>query len=882
MTQRPTRPVRPAPPVRPVRSVRPVRPPRRRGRRLASLLLSLAVGGLLAAGATALILYRVLSHNLPDLQSIDDYLRAEYRPNLVTGVYDRHGELIGEFFWENQRRYLVEIDQLPAHVIQAFVAAEDKDFYKHEGVDFWGIVRAAVANLRAGEIKQGASTITQQVVKSLLLTTEKTYSRKMREAILAKRIEDRFTKEEILYLYLNQIYFGSGAYGVEAAAREFFGKEAAALSPAEAALLAGLVQAPGAYNPRQHREAALNRRHYVLRRMMEDGYLDMATFNQADGEEPAVRKQIDLNAERAPEFVEYVRRYLIGKYGAERVLKSGWRVDTTCDLALQRTAYRASLKGLREHARRQGLLDLPPGVPADDRLAWRTALAEHNAELAAGDPREGFVVGIDDVAGNVTVDEGVAVVKIKADRLNWVRQVRRDGRISDVRSGKPGAIFRLGDRVLVGGQGPNNQSAAQLEPWPAAEAALVAMEVGTRRVLAMVGGKNFTASEFNRAVQAHRQPGSSFKPIVYAAALNAGLTPASIFPDTALVYADNWRPANYDRKFRGYMTLRQALAKSINTVTIRVADMIGVDYLVRFSRHIGLHSLDDKPGDLSMAIGTYEVTPLELINAYTVFATGGQLADPVFVTQVTDYDGTVIERATKNEIPETAPALENVPQLRHLSTEATPADSAAPAIDPLGERRRFEFLTAFNIREKPELPPVAEKKVAAEPLAGGDNVWRQVLDPRVAYVITSMMHSVATEGTGAKSNVLKKTVAGKTGTTNQYVDAWFIGFSPEIIAGVWIGYDQGARSLGGGESGSTTALPVWIEFMRAALAEREDQQFSAPPGIVYADIDPATGLLAPPGVKGLREIFIPGTEPTEYAPSPTAPRPQDFFDIEEL
>lgn len=873
MTQRPVRPVRP---------IRRAPPPRRRGRRLASLLLSLAVGGLLAAGATALILYRVLSHNLPDLQSIDDYLRAEHRPNLVTGVYDRHGELIGEFFWENQRRYLIEIEALPAHVVQAFVAAEDKDFYKHEGIDLWGIVRAAVANLRAGEIKQGASTITQQVVKSLLLSTEKTYSRKMREAILAKRIEDRFTKEEILYLYLNQIYFGSGAYGVEAAAREFFGKNAADLTLAEAALLAGLVQAPGAYHPRQHRQACLHRRHYVLRRMMEDGYLELAAFNLADGEEPQIRKQTDLNAEKAPEFVEYVRRYLIGKYGAERVLKSGWRVDTTCDLSLQRAAYRAALKGLREHARRQGLLDLPPAVPADNRLAWRNTLAARNADRAAGEPREGFVVGIDDVAGNVTVDEGDEVVKIKTDRMKWVRQVRRNGRNAEVRTAKPGKIFRLGDRVLVGSGSPDKAAGPPLEPWPAAEAALVALEVNTRHVLAMVGGQNFSASEFNRAVQAHRQPGSSFKPIVYAAALNAGLTPATIFPDTALVYADNWRPANYDRKFRGYMTLRQALTKSVNTVTIRVADMIGVDYLVRFARHLGLRSLINQPGDLSMAIGTYEVTPLELTNAYTVFAAGGLLADPVFVTQVTDYDGTVLERAEKNEVPEQAPALENVPRLRHLGAEQWPAETAELTLDPLSERRRYEFLTAFNIREKPELAPTREEPATEEPTGDGRNVWRQVLDPRVAYLITSMMHSVATEGTGAKSNILKKIVAGKTGTTNQYVDAWFVGFSPEIVAGVWVGYDQGARSLGRGESGSTTALPVWIDFMQTALAERPNLDFPAPPGIVYAEIDPETGLLAPPGLKGVREIFLPGTEPTEYAPSPTAPRPQDFFDIEEL
>ena len=835
-------------------------------------VLLVAAFGFAVTGAIALVAaYKVLSIGLPHLESL-----ADYRPNLVTEVYDRRGLLIGEFKFENQSRYLIKVTQVPDHVIKAVIAAEDQDFYTHQGLDYMGILRAAWTNLWAGEIKQGASTITQQVTKSLLLSPEKTYARKMREIILAKRIEDRFTKKDILYLYLNQIYFGSGAYGIEAAAKEYFGKDAGQLTVAEGALLAGLIQAPSHYHPRTQPEQARARRHYVLNRMAEDGYISRAQLAQFDGQPLGVVPHYELNLALAPDFVEYIRRYLMDHYGAERSLKDGLKITTTCDYKLQQRAASALRAGLQAHARRQGRLALPDTILAEQWEAWRNRLAVENKNAARGQSHEGLVTALDDAAGKIKVDLGDQTVWLPISQLQWVTSVERQGKLTAVKNVHPGSMLRLGDRVLVNHAADSHT----LAPWPAAQGALVALDLSSREVLAMIGGNDFTSSQFNRAIQAKRQPGSAFKPIVYAAALNAGLTPATVFPDTALVFADNWRPSNYDHHFRGYVNLRQALTKSINTVTIRVAQLISVDYLLRFARRVGLKSLTH--GDLSMAIGTYEVPPIELMNAYAVFATGGRLAEPLFIKKIADRDGKVLEETKISQMVEPLPPLENVPNLRNMNAQEL-AKVAPPVEDPLVLSRRAEFFSDFDLGPKPQ--PASKPDVPSEPVptsgrAAGAIVWKQVLDPQVAYVITNMMHSVATEGTGARSNVLKRVVAGKTGTTSEYVDAWFIGFSPQILAGVWVGNDRGANSLGSGESGSVTALPIWIDFMQTALANQPNVPFPVPPGVVFARVDPETGFLAPPDSPGEEEVFVAGTEPTQIAPKSAAPGLSDFLNLE--
>lgn len=833
--------------------------------------------GLAVAGSIALVLvYKILSIGLPKIDGLDDY-----RPNLVTQVHDRHGTLIGEFMYENQRRYLVGIDEIPELVVQAFVSAEDQTFFTHEGVDYAGIMRAAWTNLWAGEIKQGGSTITQQVVKSLMLTPAKTYRRKMREMILAKRIEDRLSKKEILYLYLNEVYFGAGAYGVQAAAREYFGKDVQQLDVAEGALLAGLLRAPSRYNPRRHPEQALARRHYVLARLREDGHLAAEAFQKADDAPLDVVPHQEINLELAPHYVEGVRRYLVAKYGAEAMLKNGLQVSTACDLKLQQAAQKAVNLGLRLHAKRQGLLALPPKTPPEKWEGKIRKLIMKNVGRGADEIQEGLVVSVDDARGFALVNLGERTIRLTRKQMDWVKAVRRNDKTKAVNVRRPGQVLGAGDRVLIYKfkDGPY-----VLAAWPVAEAALLSMDVNTREVLVMVGGKDYRQSQFNRATQARRQPGSAFKPIVYAAALSAGLSPASVFPDTALVFANNWRPANYDRKFRGYMSLREALTRSINTVTIRVAETIGVDYILRFARRLGMKSLTS--GDLSMAIGTYELPPVELINAFAVFAAGGKLADPVLVTKVTSAEGEVIEQYRISEFVEKLPPMLGVPDLRQFSPDDLPEGVPLEEEDLASTEQLAEFLSDFQLTDTPtptpaeNLPSDPRGEVPLSVRTSGEVIRQQVIDPQVAYVITSMMHSVATSGTGARSNALGRVVAGKTGTTNDYVDAWFIGFSPQILAGVWVGHDRGGRTMGRGETGSSAALPIWIDFMSTALADLPNSSFAVPSGVVFARVDQETGLLARPEQEGREECFVAGTEPTEYAPSSDVPSPGDFFDLD--
>jgi penicillin-binding protein 1A len=838
----------------------------------------------LVAGGAALAAYEVIKSGLPKMDTL-----ADYRPNLVTEVYDREGQLIGEFMYENQRRYLVAVTDVPQHVIQAFVAAEDRTFFTHHGLDYTSILRAAWANLHAREIKQGGSTITQQVVKSLLLSPERTYLRKVREMVLAKRIEDRLNKNEILHLYLNQIYFGSGAYGVQAAAREFFAKDVGDLTLAEGALLAGLVQAPGRFNPRLQPEKARDRRRYVLTRMLDDGFISREAFAQAEPTPLGVKERRDVTLEKAPDYVEHVRRALMKKYGAEKVLKDGLRVTAACDLRLQGVARDALNKGLRVHARRQNLLTIPETVPQKDWPARLAALARQNENLRPDEVHEGLVLTVDDEAGWARIDLGGPTIRAPFAQMKWPTKVQRGDRVFSVGTlHRVSQLLRPGDRVLVYREKADRPYT--LAAWPSADGALLAMDVNTRQVLAMIGGKDFAGSQFNRAVQARRQPGSAFKPIVYAAALNAGLTPATVFADTALIFGDNWRPANYDHTFHGYMTLRQALTHSVNTVTIRVAEMLGVDYIVRFARRLGLLELHG--GDLSMALGTYEVTPLELVNAYEVFATGGKWGEPVFIRKVADRSGAVLEDATLSDFVEQPPPMTGVPDLRrNRVVDQPPADANEAVPKPPADDRLVEFLHSFGVGPKPaptpspaapqpQETPEPRGEIPARVAQEGRPFWRQVLDPQVAYVITTMLHSVATEGTGARASALGRTVAGKTGTTSDYKDAWFVGFSPQVIAGVWVGFDKGGLTLGSGESGSSAALPIWIDFMKVALEDQPNIGFTPPPGLVYARVDPQTGLLAQPDAPGYNEVFVAGAEPTEYAPSAAAPQPQDFFKFE--
>ncbi|MEZ4332442.1 MAG: PBP1A family penicillin-binding protein [Myxococcota bacterium] len=825
-------------------------------------LILLLVSGLCAAGGAGAI-YWLLIRDLPDFRSV-----ADYRPPVSSLVFDREGRLIGEFYTEQRR--IVPIEEIPRHVKLAFVSAEDGKFYEHQGFDFVAILRAAIANLREGGIAQGASTITQQTVKSLLLSPEKTYERKLREILLSRRLEQALSKDEILYLYLNQIYFGNGAWGIGQAARSYFGKEARDLSISEAAMLAGLPQRPSAYDPNRNPEAAEARRRYVLGRMLAEQHIDEPTYQRELASPPVVADHSEHEAfEVAGYFSEEVRRFLYKELGQEAVLEQGLRIETTLDLDLQRVARTAVRRGLVAQDHRHGYRGPVRKTPADARDAERAKLAFSNAglearseldgelrekaenrireRLAAGDALEGLVVAVDAKGQRATVDLGAGVEGQAAlADVDWARKpnpAARPSRVSSI-----GEVFAEGDVVRFvrippegdaagaasdGGtgttatkdaSGPDADTATSgtfdrpakpraterivrldIGQAPFAQGGLLSLDNASGDVLAMVGGYDFATSEFNRAVQAQRLPGSSFKPFIYGAALTRGYTPVSTLIDRPVVYTDPssgfvWAPRNYGRRNYGPMTMRDALKKSINNATVYLFRDIGPTYVIQHARRFGFESR--LTPDLSLALGTSAVTLLEMTRAYAVYPRGGLRVVPRFILRVTDRDGKVL--------------FENV---------------------ALGG-------------EPPPLPPLPVADAADETNAVGDATWRndpdaanRAVSPADAYLMCDMLQAVTREGTAASLAKYGRTFGGKTGTTNEYSDAWFMGFSPEITTGVWVGNDDN-QVLGYGETGGTTALPIWTEYMLAAVAPYPDRNFEAPADIEFRRVDKATGLLA--------------------------------------
>ena len=645
-----------------------------------SFLVVLPLSLLILAVSACVILYNYFSYNLPRLYSLNDY-----RPPLVTEVYAGTGELIGEFCTE--RRYMVKLPAVAPVFIKAIIAAEDAQFFEHKGINYESILRAALINLLSGEIKQGGSTITQQITKSLLLTPEKSYARKIKEAILARRIETSLTKNDILTLYINQIYFGQGAYGVEAAARSYFGKSAAALTLAEAALLAGLPKAPSYYAPLRYLERARQRQSYVLERMLEQRYITAAE-KQAAEKEPLGFKQLEnINATRSPYFTEYIRQAVEKKYGAQALYEAGLRIETTLSIAMEQAAQEAIRYGLEEYEKRHKKASL--------------------------------------------------------------------------------------DKKRV-------------------EAALVCMDPYSGYIRAMIGGRDFSNTQFNRAVQAQRQPGSAFKPVIYAAALDKGYTPASIIVDAPIAFKMGrnklWEPQNYDEKYLGPITLRKALTLSRNVATIKILQDIGINYAVKYARQFGIDTPLNK--DLTLALGTPNLTLLQMVQAYAVFCAHGVRVEPLAITRILDRDGTLVE--------------ENSPQLY------------------------------------------------------------QALNPQTAYLMTSLLQSVVEEGTGKKVSALNRPCAGKTGTTNDFRDAWFIGFTPQLVTGAWVGYDDNA-SLGKRETGGVVAAPIWLNFMQQVVKDIPVKLFEVPEGVVFAKINPATGFAPQSASEAtIFECFKEGTMPMPY------------------
>jgi len=830
-----------------------------------SWVIRLLLGGVvlivLGAGAAAIAFHLTFLRDLPDFRTLEDY-----RPALTTTVLDRNGIPIAEFY--EYRRQVIPLSEVPELVIHAFLAAEDDSFYEHSGIDYLSIVRAAWANLRAGgETRQGASTITQQMVKQLLLSPERTYRRKIRELILARRIEQRFSKEEILFLYLNQTYFGSGAYGISEAAYTYFGKKVADLDAAEAALLAGLPKAPSRYSPFLHPERGEERRLYVLGRMHEEGFIDEATYAESVAEPLALTPPLEREAyETASYFTEEVRKTLFDRLGSDLVLHGGLTVETSLDLQLQKAAVQALAEGLENLDHRQGyrgpVRRVEPGEIEDERAR----LAEENqlqpdeeklpdeedlpAELPLDRPLLGVVLSVDAKNDSARVAFAPDIESsVVLDDVKWARPADPTSYPWDVKSIEK--VFAVGDVawfIRKSNSSAPEEGDAPLERQvilyqePEVQGALLSFDVNTGDVLALVGGRDFDESEFNRVTQARRQPGSAFKPIIYAAALGRGFTPASIIYDSPVVYDDpesgfTWRPENYGRHFLGRLTMGEALARSVNNATIHLLENVGIDYAMDFARLLGIKAPLER--NLGLALGSNPVSLLELTRAYAVFPAGGREVKPRFIHRVTDRDGNLL--------------LEDV-----LLGEIFDPEAGATA-EGSGENESGE--------DEVRSPAPADGEAVPEALPPD-----QLIARTQAYLATDLLRGVVNHphGTGRKARVLGRPVAGKTGTTNDQGDAWFIGFSPDIATGVWVGYDE-KRVLGRGETGGRAALPIWIDFMHVALGSRPPRDFEVPDGIVFARVDTKTGLLASSQTEtSLFQAFLEGTEPSEQAAAKTS------------
>jgi penicillin-binding protein 1A len=854
-------------------------------------------GGLLGLGALAagIGFYLAFVRDLPDIRSVEDY-----RPPLASVVYDRNGERIGEFF--NERRLLVTLDEIPQHVVRAFVAAEDSTFFEHAGIDYQSILRAAWKNLLAGgEIRQGGSTITQQMVKGLLLNPERTIRRKIREMILARNIEQRLTKQEILYLYLNQIYFGHGAYGLAEASRSYFGKTPAELSISEAAQLAGLPKAPSRYSPRRNPEQAEKRRRYVLDRMLAEGYIDDETYETARVERPEPSDQPwELAYADAAYFTEEVRRYLFDALGGQTVLEGGLRIETSVDLPRQAMAVRAVRKGLEELDRRQGYRGPVRKVAADEIVPELPILAVENGladpapetaeedapseaedaptaapevtEVADDDPGEaepvspaetlrarfdedgpllGVITDVDRKANTARVAFGPDhEAAVHLEDVSWAREPNPQRLPNPVE--RIGSVLHAGDVARFALADSDEPDLAMprvtLYQRPLVQGGLLSVDLETQDVVALVGGYDYEDSQFNRVTQARRQPGSAFKPIIYGAALSLGdedaqrrFTPASIVYDRPKVYTDResgfiWKPKNYGREFYGPITLRKALAKSINTAAVHLCDEVGVGEVIAYARRLGIESPLEP--SLGLALGTSGVSLLELTRSYAVFPAGGRRVVPRYIHRVTDRDGKVL-------IEDVALGETFVPEVPLEADAENPEGGEA-----IGD----------SIAARAPSPPVPDPA----PLEGGEDE-DQLIPPEDAYLMTDMLRAVVLEGTGRRVARLGRPIGGKTGTTNDQADAWFMGFSPGITTGVWVGHDE-IRFLGAGETGSRAAAPIWLDYMSAALEGQPKRDFRPPQSIVFARIDRETGLLASRGSKQtLFQAFIAGTEPTETA-----------------
>jgi penicillin-binding protein 1A len=752
---------------------------------LSMAAFSIFITTLLIGFIGILAIYYTFTDELPDVRALKNF-----EPSTVTLMYSDQDKLIAELYLE--KRIVVPLNKIPTQLKQAALAVEDANFYRHMGIDLKAIFRAFLTNMKAGRVVEGGSTITQQLSKTLFLSRERSLIRKIKEAILSIRMELIFTKDEILEMYLNQIYYGHGSYGVEAASRTYFGKSVKNLSLDEVALIAGLPKSPNNYSPYRNPKRARSRRNHVIRRMAQEGFVKKNEAKQAM-KKPFALGQVTNMLNRAPYFVEYIRKQLMTMYGRNKVYKSGLKVYTTLNIEKQILAQEATIKNLRIADKRYGYrgplgsmdISLPETVLQEN-------LREINNFTEGVLPKTGTIIkalvkSVNREYLSVLIGQGEGFIELKD--MDWAREpnIKVDGRWARIH--RVDKTFYPGDTILVKVLGIHESGSLwslSLEQEPEVEAALISIEPHTGHIKALIGGYNFSKSQFNRAIQAVRQPGSVFKPIVYATAISKGFSPASIIIDSPIIFKekdhafDKWKPVNFEKKFYGPTPLRKALAHSRNIVTVKLLQEIGTRSVIQMAKNLGINS--HLENNLSIGLGSSGVTLYELVSAYSAFPNNGIRVEPQSIRYVENRNGKILYK---------------------------------------------------------------NKQKKNKPITSG-----------TAQIITSLLQSVVQEGTAKKVRSLNRPTAGKTGTTNNYIDAWFMGYTPKLITGVWVGKDN-VEPLGRNETGSRTALPIWLDYMKGALINKPIHNFPVTPETIFAKINPQTGSLAKyDNSKGFFEIFL--------------------------
>ncbi|MGA6103916.1 penicillin-binding protein 1A [Pseudomonas solani] len=766
--------------------------------------------------------YLYLSPTLPSVDSL-----RSIQLQIPLRVYSSDGKLIAEF--GEMRRAPIRFADIPPEFIQALLAAEDDNFANHYGVDLTSLVRAATQLLKSGHIQSGGSTITMQVAKNYFLTSERSFSRKINEILLALQIERELSKDEILELYVNKIYLGNRAYGIEAAAQVYYGKSIRDVSLAQMAMIAGLPKAPSRFNPLVNPVRSKERRDWILGRMLKLGRIDQARYDQAIAEPIDASYHVPTPEVNAPYVAEMARAEMVGRFGSEAYTE-GFRVTTTVPSDLQEVANSALRGGLMEYDQRHGYRGPESRFPGMTRESWTQELVKQRT-IGGLEPA---IVSQVEKSGLLVLTRGGKEETVGWDSMKWARPFLNTNSLGP-RPQQPADVVQVGDLIRVQRQADGNLLFVQ---QPAAQSALVSLDPENGAIRSLVGGFSFEQSNYNRAVQAKRQPGSSFKPFLYSAALDNGFTAASLVNDAPIVFVDEyldkvWRPKNDNNTFLGPIRLREALYKSRNLVSIRLLQAVGIEYALNYISRFGFNK-QELPRNLSLALGTATLTPMEIASGWSTFANGGYKIQPYLIDRIESRDGKVIFTANPPSVPK-----DDAPDTEVAQTVAAP-DSRLPSVEH-------------------QEPAVAER----------------IVDARTTYILNSMLQDVIKRGTGRRAlSMGRGDIAGKTGTTNESKDSWFSGYNADYVTTVWVGFDQ-PESLGRHEYGGTVALPIWMTYMSAALKDKPEHVLPEPEGILTLRIDPLSGRAAAPGApNAFFELFKSEDSPppmSEFDPGMSAP-----------